>query len=205
MNWKQFGRKWLWPISPTVVEFFLRNWGNPKNPLLGGVPDDIWKEYLPNTSLDFITTWAWLRVLLEKLKVLSKSRNSLLFMELENHCFFLKWLPLIQIWVSSDPFHTPTPVYYLKMHFNIILSSAYSSYKWSLFVRFKPHLSCVFYVPLLQFLILITCGREYALQSYSLCHFLRPPFIKLLMVHCKLKIISILRKMFFKFNHWPPQ
>jgi hypothetical protein len=137
-----------------------------------------------------------IRVLLEKLKLFSKSRNSLSFMELEDHCFFLKCLPLIHISVSSDPFHNPTPVCFLKMHFKIILSSAHSSYKWSLSLRFKPYLSCVFYVPCLEFLILIRCGREYASQSYSLCHFLRPPFIKLLMVCCKHKIISILCKMF---------
>jgi hypothetical protein len=88
-----------------------------------------------------------IRVLLEKLKLFSKSRNSLSFMELEDHCFFLKCLPLIHIWVSSNPFHSPTPVCFLKMHFNIILSSAHCSYKWSLSVRFKPYLSCVFYAP----------------------------------------------------------
>jgi len=32
--------------------------------------------------------------ILENLKLISKSRNSLSFMELENHCFFLKCLPL---------------------------------------------------------------------------------------------------------------
>jgi hypothetical protein len=140
-----------------------------------------------------------IRVLLEKLKLLSKSRNSLSFMELEDHCFFLKCLPLIHIWVSSDPFHNPTPVRFLKMHFNIILSSAYSSYKWSLSTRFKPYLSCVFYVPCLEFLVPVRCGREYASQSYSLCNFLRPPFVKLLMVCCKHEIITILCKMFFFF------
>lgn len=73
-----------------------------------------------------------IRVLLEKLKLLSKWRSSLSFMELEDHCFFLKYLPLIRIWVSPDPFHTPTPVCFLKMHFSVILSSAHSSCKWSL-------------------------------------------------------------------------
>lgn len=88
-----------------------------------------------------------IRVLLEKLKLLSKPRNSLSFMELEDHYFFLKYLSPVHIWVSSNPFQTPTHV-----HFNIILSSAHSSYKWSLSTRFKPYLSCVFYVPCLSFL-----------------------------------------------------
>lgn len=184
---------------------FLEKLRKPPKPLDGWCSGWDLKGISPKYKSRFYHYMGLIRVLLEKLKLLSKSRNSPSFMELEDHCVFLKCLPLIQIWVSSDPFHTPTPVYFLKMLFNIILSSARSSYKWSLSARFKLYLSCVFYAPLLEFLILIRCGREWALQIYSLCHFLRPPFIKLLMVCCKHKIISILCKMFFKFNHWPPQ
>lgn len=151
MNWKRFGRKWLWPVSPTVVEFFLRNWGNPPKPLDGWCSRWDLKGIPPKYKSRFYHYMGLIRVLLEKLKLLSKSRNSPSFMDLEDHYFFLKCLPLIQIWVSSDPFHTPTPVYFLNMLFNIILSSASSSYKWSLSARFKLYLSFVFYVPSLSF------------------------------------------------------
>jgi hypothetical protein len=138
------------------------------------------KEIPPKYKSRFFQYMGLIRVLLEKLKLLSKSRNSLSFMELEDHCFFLKCLSLIQIWVSSDPFHTPTPVYFLKMHFNIILSSVHSSYKWSLSARFKPYLSCVFYMLRLEFHILNKVWQRICITKLLLMPFSQASFYQVI-------------------------
>jgi hypothetical protein len=89
----------------------------------------------------------WSRVLLEKLTGFQLEIPSILW-NTKFHYRIHKCPPHVPILIQLDPRHTLTS-HFLKIHFNIILTSMPGSPKWSLSFRF-PHQKPLYGSPLLQ-------------------------------------------------------